>query len=154
MVLVTVTRAMIMTFSPPPKQVDIEDGFTQVGNLVTIKTGKFLQWGGYRRAKNLLTSELSKRGIYATSGQKTVIELLLDKKMSTNREYYSLRVHNGKITIMGVTQAALINGVKTLVAALDHSKGNRLQNCFVIDWPDFGYRGVMLDIARNFVVGA
>ncbi len=138
---------------PAPKQVDIEDGFTQVGNLVTIKTGKFLQWGGYRRAKNLLTSELSKRGIYATSGQKTVIELLLDKKMSTNREYYSLRVHNGKITIMGVTQAALINGVKTLVAALDHSKGNRLQNCFVIDWPDFGYRGVMLDIARNFVVG-
>ena len=127
---------------------------TADGKVVkSIKTGKFLQWGGYRRAKNLLTSELSKRGIYATSGQKTVIELLLDKKMSTNREYYSLRVHNGKITIMGVTQAALINGVKTLVAALDHSKGNRLQNCFVIDWPDFGYRGVMLDIARNFVVG-
>ena len=137
---------------PAPKQVDIEDGFTLVGNLVTIKTGKFLQWGGYRRAKKLLTNELMKRGIYVTSGQNTVIELLLDKKMSTNREYYSLRVHNGKITIHGVTQAALINGVKTLVAALDHSKGNRLQNCFVIDWPDFGYRGMMLDIARNNVI--
>ena len=137
---------------PAPKQVDIEDGFTQVGSLVTIKTGKFLQWGGYRRAKNLLVSELQKRGVYASSGQKTVIELLLDKKMSTNREYYSLRVHDGKITILGVTQAALMNGVKTLIAALDHSKGHRLQNCFVIDWPDFGYRGVMLDIARNFVI--
>ena len=137
---------------PSPKQVDIEDGFTQVGSLVTIKTGKFLQWGGYRRAKNLLVSELQKRGVYASSGQNTVIELLLDKKMSTNREYYSLRVHDGKITILGVTQAALMNGVKTLIAALDHSKGHRLQNCFVIDWPDFGYRGVMLDIARNFVI--
>ncbi len=136
---------------PAPKQVDIEDGFTQVGSLVTIKTGKLFQWGGYRRAKNLLTSELKKRGIYATNGQGTVIRLLLDKKMSDNREYYSLRVHNGKITILGGTQAALINGVTTLVAALDHSKGHRLQNCFVIDWPDFGYRGVMLDIARNFV---
>ena len=137
---------------PAPKQVDIEDGFTQVGNLVTIKTGKWFQWGGYRRAKNLLTTELEKRGIYATSGQGTVIKLLLDKKLSENREYYSLRVHDGQITILGVTQAALMNGVKTLVAALDHSKGHRLQNCFVIDWPDFGYRGVMLDIARNYVV--
>ena len=136
---------------PAPKQVDIEDGFTQVGNIVSVKTGKFLQWGGYRRAKNLLTSELKKRGIYTSSGQNTVIELLLDKKMSDNREYYSLRVHNGKITILGVTQRALMNGVKTLMAALDHSKGHRLQNCFVIDWPDFPYRGFMLDIARNYV---
>ena len=137
---------------PTPKQVDIEDGFTTVGSLVTIKTGKLFQWGGYRRAKNLLTSELQKRGIYATSGQKTVIKLLLDKKLSNNREYYSLRVHDGNITILGPTQAALMNGVKTLIAALDHSKGNRLQNCFVIDWPDFPYRGCHLDIARNFVI--
>ena len=137
---------------PTPKQVDIEDGFTQVGSLVSIKTGKWFQWGGYRRAKALLTDELQKRGVYVSGGQKTVIELLLDKKMSTNGEYYSLRVHDGKITIHGVTQAALMNGIKTLIAALDHSKGQRLQNCFVIDWPDFGYRGIMLDIARNFVI--
>lgn len=137
---------------PAPKQVDIEDGFTQVGSLVSIKYGKWFQWGGYRRAKALLTDELQKRGVYVSGGQKTVIELLLDKKLSTNGEYYTLRVHDGKISIHGVTQAALMNGVKTLIAALDHSKGHRLQNCFVIDWPDFGYRGVMLDIARNFVI--
>ena len=139
---------------PAPKQVDIEDGFTQVGSLVSIKYGKWFQWGGYRRAKALLTDELQKRGVYVSSGQKTVIELLLDKKLSTNGEYYTLRVHDGKISIHGVTQAALMNGVKTLIAALDHSKGHRLQNCFVIDWPDFGYRGVMLDIARNNVANA
>ena len=136
---------------PMPKQVDIEDGFTPIGSLVSIKTGKLFQWGGYRRAKQLLTSELQKRGVYVSSGQKTEIRLLLDKKMSTNREYYSLRVHDGKITIRGTSQAGLINGVKTLISALDHSKGHRLQNCFVIDWPDFGYRGFMLDIARNYV---
>ena len=136
---------------PSPKQVDIEDGFTPVGSLVTIETGKWFQWGGYSRAKRLLTEELKKRGIYVSSGQKTVIKLLLDKKMSTNREYYSLRVHDGTITILGVTQSALMNGVKTLLSALDHSKSHRLQNCFVIDWPDLSYRGVMLDIARNYV---
>ena len=136
---------------PTPKQVDIEDGFSPIGSLVTIKTGKLFQWGGYRRAKQLLTNELQKRGVYVSSGQKTVIKLLLDKKMSTNPEYYSLRVHDGTITILGASQAGLMNGVKTLIAALDHSKGHRLQNCFVIDWPDFGYRGFMLDIARNFV---
>lgn len=138
---------------PNPKQIDIEDGFTPVGTMVSIKTGKLFQWGGYSRAKRLLTEELKKRGIYVSSGQKTVIKLLLDKKMSTNREYYSLRVHDGTITILGVTQSALMNGVKTLISALDHSKGHRLQNCFVIDWPDLRYRGVMLDIARNYVAG-
>ena len=116
---------------PTPKQVDIENGFTPVGSLVSIKTGKFFQWGGYSRAKRLLTEELKKRGIYVSSGQKTVIKLLLDKKMSTNREYYSLRVHDGTITILGSTQTALMNGVKTLISALDHSKGHRLQNCFI-----------------------
>ena len=125
----------------------------QVGSIVTIKYGKFFQWGGYRRVKNLLTDELKKRGIYVSSGQNTVIELLLDKKMSTNREYYSLRVHDGRITIHGATSAGLMNGVKTLIAALDHSKGHRLQNCFVIDWPDFGYRGMHFDVARNYVAG-
>ena len=138
---------------PTPKEVDIEGGFTQVGSIVTIKYGKFFQWGGYRRVKNLLTDELKKRGIYVSSGQNTVIELLLDKKMSTNREYYSLRVHDGRITIHGATSAGLMNGVKTLIAALDHSKGHRLQNCFVIDWPDFGYRGMHFDVARNYVAG-
>ena len=138
---------------PTPKQVDIEDGFTQVGSLVTIKYGRLFRWGGYRRVRNLLTEELKNRGIYATSGQGTVIELQLDRKMNTNREYYSLRVHDGHITIRGVTSTALMNGVKTLIAALDHSKGHRLQNCFVIDWPDFAYRGFMLDVARNFVAG-
>ena len=138
---------------PTPKEVDIEDGFTQVGSIVTIKYGKFFQWGGYRRVKNLLTDELKKRGIYVSSGQNTVIELLLDKKMSTNREYYSLRVHDGRITIHGATSAGLMNGVKTLIAALDHSKGHCLQNCFVIDWPDFGYRGMHFDVARNYVAG-
>ena len=138
---------------PAPKQVDIEDGFTQLGTIISIKTGKFLQWGGYSRAKKFLTNELEKRGIYVSSGQKTVIQLLLDKKMSKNREYYSLRVHDGHIIIRGVTSSALMNGVKTLIAALDHSKGNRLQNCFVIDWPDFKYRGFHLDIARNYIGG-
>ena len=136
---------------PTPKQVDIEDGFSPIGSIVSIKTGKWFQWGGYRRAKQLLTDELQKRGVYVSSGQKTVIKLLLDKKMSKNREYYTLRVHDGTITILGASQAGLINGVKTLIAALDHSKGHRLQNSFVIDWPDFGYRGFMLDIARNYV---
>ena len=63
---------------PAPKEVDIEEGFTQVGSIVTIKTGKFFQWGGYRRAKKLLTNELEKRGIYSSSDQGTVIQLLLD----------------------------------------------------------------------------
>lgn len=136
---------------PTPKQVSIENGYTQLGTLVTIKSGGFLGLGGNKAAKALLVDQLKRRGIYVSSGQGTLIRLGVSKKLSDNPEFYSLTVDNGRITIKGASQQGLLNGVKTLVAAIDHSRGRSLQNAHVEDYPDFAYRGFMLDIARNFM---
>lgn len=132
---------------PAPKQVDLKDGITHVGNLVTVKAGSWFSKGA---AGKFLSNELRRRGIYEMGGQKTVISIKVKGGISRNPEYYTMTVNNGRIDITGASQEGALNGVKTLVAALDHSKGHNLQNALIVDYPDFNYRGYMTDIARNF----
>ena len=134
---------------PSPKQVTLTAGTTQLGNLVSVK-GKMLDFK-LKGARKLLVEGLKERGIYVSSGQRVVISLGTNKKLNDNAEYYELTVGTGDtITIVGTTQEGVMNGVKTLLAAIDHSKGNRLDNAVIKDYPGFHYRGLMLDIARNF----
>lgn len=139
---------------PMPKQVDVEGGYTTVGNMVTLRGGNLMSnlfGGALSRPKRLLKTLLRQRGIYCASGQRTVITLKLDKNLNANPEYYALRVADGSITVTAAGEEGAINGVLTLVAAIDHSKDRRLQNALVIDYPDLRYRGFMLDVARNFI---
>lgn len=126
---------------PTPKSVNLTGGFTKVGNVVNVK-------GNLKDAKRYLISELQRRGIYATGNTKTNIEL--KKSAALAGEAYEMSVDNGSIVITAGTEIGAMNGVKTLVAALDHSTANQLENAKISDAPDFGYRGLMLDIARNF----
>ncbi len=127
---------------PVPKQVELSDGLTRVGSLVTVKAGG--------KAGKLLTTELRHRGIYKASGQSTKISVKVKKSLNKNPEYYTLTVADGRIDIVGASDEGALNGVKTLMAALDHSKGHTLQNASIADYPDLHYRGYMIDIARNF----
>lgn len=137
---------------PAPKYVTIHDGYTRLGNLVTVKAGKW--WKFWDRSlndvKQHLITQLKQRGIYTASGQNVVIELHMDKNLHTNREFYTLDVDSGRIVIHAGTTQGAHNGVTTLLAAIDHSKDHNLQNASVVDYPDLPYRGFMLDIARNF----
>ena len=135
---------------PMPKQVEIHDGYTPIGNMVTVKGGHFWQ-KKLKAPVKLLKQQLQQRGIYGLSGQKTTIAVKVNSKLSDNPEYYTLDVAQGKVTIIGAGEAGAINGVKTFIAALDHSKGHNLQNAHIVDYPDLHYRGFMLDIARNFI---
>ena len=135
---------------PMPKQVEIHDGYTAIGNMVTVKGGHFWQ-RALKAPVKLLKQQLQQRGIYCLSGQKTVIAVKVNGKLSDNPEYYTLDVAPGKVTITGASEAGAFNGVKTFIAALDHSKGHNLQNAHIVDYPDLHYRGFMLDIARNFI---
>lgn len=132
---------------PVPKTVELADGITHVGNLVTVKAGSIF---GKSAAGKLLMAELHRRGIYESGKQATVISVSVKKGINVNPEYYTLDVNNGRITIVGASDEGALNGVKTLMAALDHSKGRNLQNVHIADYPDLHYRGYMTDIARNF----
>src|SRR5262245_12331461 len=71
----------------------------------------------------------------------------------TSRETYSLTIDgtNG-IRIVGVTPAAVFYGLQSLRSLLPAPTGNgfSMRAIQVVDAPRFGYRGFMLDVARNF----
>ena len=137
---------------PTPKQVDVHEGYTRIPNLLTVKCGSWWKpWDkDLRRVKKYLVEELQNRGIYNVGGQKTQISVAIKTGLHKNPEYYTLDVFDGDIKLVAASAEGALNAVKTLMAAIDHSKDRNLQNASVADWPDLGYRGYMLDIARNF----
>jgi len=130
---------------PLPKQIEIGTGFLDLSTGVKVKADE-----GAQRARTRLVDGLRDRGI-PTGGRATTIHIRLNKRLSDNSEYYRLEVSKRRIILEATTEAGALNGVTTLLAALDHSHGNRLQQATIVDWPDFHYRGFMLDIARNFI---
>ena len=110
---------------PTPKSVTLTGGHTSIGNVVAVKGGKF---GDARR---FMLDELKKRGVYATGNTSTTITLTADKKLSG--EAYEMVVADGKVLITAGSEQGCMNGVKTLISALDHSKANRLENAVVKD---------------------
>ncbi len=139
---------------PTPKQETLNSAGVEVRlpNLVSFKAPPFFKSRKHNigRVKKFLTQNLAFYGIHIMSDCPFVIEARLDKTLSTNTEHYELEVTDSCIVITGVSDVALLNGAKTLVSALSHSKRNTLPLGKVVDEPDFAYRGFMADIARNF----
>lgn len=135
---------------PALKSVNLSQGYTSVPTTITIKSRSLSRATALGR--RYLERELLSRGIYNASSQPTTIELKVDAKVDqSNYEAYTLVVDNGAITVTGASETGLLNGVKTLISAIDHAQGHRLPNASITDAPDFHYRGFMLDIARNFI---
>ncbi|MDR1719708.1 MAG: family 20 glycosylhydrolase [Dysgonamonadaceae bacterium] len=68
-----------------------------------------------------------------------------------NDEYYQMELADGRIEIKGNTPHAIFNGTQTLLAMLgNNTLPCALPNVGITDYPDLFYRGIMLDVARNF----
>ena len=130
---------------PAPKEVTLGYRIVVIPPLVKISRPFFKR----SLASEYLAQELSTRGIYNGSGD-FAIKMKVDKKLSANEEAYKLVVTMDRIDIIGASDKGLMNGAKTLLAALDHAERHALPEAIVVDEPDLHYRGFMLDIARNF----
>ncbi len=69
-----------------------------------------------------------------------------------NKEAYHIMVSPEKITIEGATEAGTFYGIQTLRKAIPLGKLSKIifPAGEIIDYPQFGYRGAMLDVARHF----
>ncbi len=66
-----------------------------------------------------------------------------------NPEYYSLEISPKGVKISGASDDAIRTAERTLARLLDIN-GGKLPAATIKDWPDYGYRGMMIDVARNF----
>lgn len=96
----------------------------------------------------------------AASGKENVIEMLLHKTTdpTLGDEGYQLEVTPKKITIRANQPAGLFYGVQTLLQLLPKEiEGKSIAHTdwkipavSIIDYPRFGWRGLMLDVSRHF----
>lgn len=88
--------------------------------------------------------------ITSTSPNEKVIELALGLE-NDNKEAYRLEVTENKVIITGASEAGVFYGIQTLRKSIPANDRKALLAPVTInDQPRFGYRGVMLDVARHF----
>lgn len=133
---------------PMPKEMVMGEGTMKISSDTRISVSD----GALARTVTLFNEYLQGRfGFMLKNGNggKSSIRLQLDKKMPT--EAYSLAVNEKGVTIRG-NEAGIFYGVQTLQQLLV-SVGNGdilLPYSTINDEPRFGYRGLMLDVARYF----
>lgn len=87
------------------------------------------------------------------------IYLEIDDRMDVPDEGYRLSVTANRVRICGKDYGGLFNGIQTFLQLLPpevYAKDCRnfywqVEGVIIEDYPRFGYRGVMLDVARTFV---
>lgn len=92
-------------------------------------------------------------GIEAQNGKnaKIRIKTLKGDISVVDSEYYELVIDNDRIEISAATSHGVFNGVQTLLGMMKNQNVPvAFNNVSVKDYPDLAYRGIMIDVARNY----
>lgn len=84
------------------------------------------------------------------SGKK--IQLLMDASFTPIKEAYKIDIQSDKIQLVGSDEAGLFYAIQTFKQLLDGVDGKNIliQGGLIEDYPEYAYRGMMLDVARHF----
>ncbi|HOG04697.1 MAG TPA: family 20 glycosylhydrolase [Paludibacter sp.] len=132
---------------PSLKKVDIKQGVCKTKNSFNV-----LPDSRFINEADLLKQSLIdiKHKVSSTGSGHTTIKLLYETDETyVNEEHYFLTVSDSLITIKGQTAHAIFNGIQSLLTMLEHSPD--LPYMSISDYPDLLHRGLMIDLARNFV---
>lgn len=143
----------VSPITPTPISMSIEDGsFSLEGGVTIYYTDSALE----QEADFLQMSLEDNHGISASvestqTGSENGILLQLDDSV-TDPEGYSLSVKSDQIVIGGGDRAGLFYGIQSLRALIANRGGDELviSGVTIEDAPAFEYRGMHLDVARNF----
>lgn len=102
------------------------------------------------RNAQFLADYLNLATITTNKTDEKAIELLLGLE-NENKEAYRLEVTKDKIIITGASEAGVFYGIQTLRKSMPGGGAKTILAPAVInDAPRFGYRGMMLDVARHY----
>jgi len=89
----------------------------------------------------------TQKGAVAKNG----IQLLIDPKKVKHAEGYELEVRASGVKITAADASGLFYGLQSFIQIVRQSKAGLLSvpACKIIDYPEFSYRGMHLDVSRN-----
>lgn len=68
----------------------------------------------------------------------------------SNPEYYRITLTPDKAIVEGASEKGIVIGTRALQRIIERNAGQNVRCAVIEDWPDYPYRGLMIDIARNF----
>ena len=79
------------------------------------------------------------------------LTMLVTPNTTIGNEGYTLSVRPDQINIAANTTAGLFYGIQSFAQLLPADKANlNIPSCDIVDYPRFGWRGLMLDVSRHF----
>ena len=130
---------------PTPKSIEV------TGETVTLPQAVAVAASGeiMENARLYAVEKLEANGIKCDDNAPFTISIASLPEKAENDEYYELTVAADGVTVLASATPGAINGVKTLISVVEQS-GTTLPLATVKDYPDLAYRGLMLDVARNY----
>ena len=150
---------MIGHIVPTPKTIEKLDGKFEISdtlvlklpeeNLVEYKEEIFMY---FEKVENFLDI---KNLLYTSGGEPPNIEVinLYDGSDDIQRDGYILNIYEGIIQIKVIDKSGLSHALTSLLQLFMNAKNegsNYISNFRIRDFPRFSYRGIHLDISRNF----
>lgn len=140
----------ISPITPLPKEYSAQDGYFTLDEQLSLYAGEGLQ-----NEMELLSDFLQQQ--YSVSLEKTEsasnlqngIHLRVDTTLT--KEGYHLEISEQTISILGGSDAGVFYGIQSLQALINNRMENKsIPGFSITDEPAFEYRGMHLDVARNF----
>ena len=139
---------------PLPQEISISEGLpfmlTSATKVVYPEGNEMMKRNAEFLAEYLkISMGISPEATSTTTDGKN-IELALGLE-SDNKEAYRLEVTENKVTITGASEAGVFYGIQTLRKSVPLGDATAtLTPVTINDAPRFGYRGMMLDVARHY----
>ncbi len=127
---------------PTPEKVTLLGGTLDISSGLAIKTDAIPP-----EQIDALNQRLKQLGVKTGQGIPVNITVKADPKKASGA--YSLTVNKGNIDIIGVDNAGAFYGVQSIAGLITLGK-NTIDNVSIEDAPRYDYRGMHLDVSRNF----
>ena len=137
-----------------PKPVSIvpnQEKFTLNSSTAIFKTSVSLKENAQLLQEALRPLTRYSLPISSNSTQNCIV-LKVDSTKILQKEGYQLTINKKSIEVVGHDEAGVFYGVQSLIQLVYQAQNNNFQlaGCQVNDYPRFSYRGLHLDVGRNF----
>ncbi|WP_413997955.1 beta-N-acetylhexosaminidase [Flavobacterium sp. W1B] len=148
-----VVQAQKLDLIPKPVQIEQQGKVFVIPSSVKIIIDKKIQNSAdYIASGFLKNSGINSKVSVGNKQEKNAISFLVDEKMSLPNDGYELSVTKKGVLVKGKSRNGVLNGFQTLlqICSAKEVKKGTIPFVKIEDYPRFEWRGMMLDVSRQF----
>ncbi|PWK27599.1 hexosaminidase [Arcicella aurantiaca] len=152
-ILVTsVSVAQEVAIIPKPVSITLNQEKFSLNSSTTIQQTSIHLKGNAQFLKEALNGITKFNFAVSTNSTHNFIVLKIDSTKVSPKEGYQLNITKKSIEVIGHDEAGVFYGIQSLIQLVYDAQSNHYQllGCQINDYPRFSYRGLHLDVGRNF----